>query len=312
MPIGIPAPYFDAALANPITARIPAQPAGWPGRAVDGYYYIDNTASSATDSENNYGFPDKPRKTMPMTIEAGGVMEVRGGPYIMNDEFILTMNGTASAPVYVYGINKPEVSGIKSKINGSYFIFDGFKLTASRLITTHSSYATIRNTEVSGPNKQNGAALGGHHIVFYNNNIHHHQGDDKHGITILKGSAYIWLLDNLLHHNGGDGIQFCHKCRKNPPEYIFIGRNTAYGNRENGIDLKYGNNIVISQNETYNHHAIKAGIEFCYDDRSGCTVGSSGSDGASIVIGSDGAPRNVWVIFNNVHDSGKGIRVEEA
>lgn len=312
MPIGIPTPNFESPLSNPITATIPAQPAGWPDRETAGYYYVDNSSSNSTDSANPYGFPDKPRKTIPTIVSAGSIVEVRGGPYVLAGDFTINMAGTASAPVYVYGINNPVVSGSRSRISGSHFIFDGFRLTATRLIMADSSYATIRNTEISGPSTQNGVSLGGHHIVFYHNDVHHHQGDDKHGITITQGSTYVWVLDNLLHHNGGDGIQFCHGCSTNPPTYIFIGRNTAYGNRENGIDLKYGRNIVVSQNETYNHHAIEAGVEFCYDDNSGCTTGSSGSDGASIVVGSDGAPSNVWVIFNHVHDSGKGIRIEEA
>ncbi len=312
MPIGVPVPTFGQALANPITSPLPANPSGWPGQEVPGYYYIDNTVSNATDTGNSYGFPGKPRKTIPSALEAGAVVEIHGGPYVYGGDFQLTMNGTSSAPVYVYGVDSPEITAGRSLINGSYFIVDGLHLAANRIVMSNAHYATIRNTDVAGPSQQNGAALGGDHIVFYNNDVHHHQADDKHGVTITQGSRYVWILNNQLHHNGGDGIQFCHGCSTTPPEYIYVAGNLAYGNRENGIDLKYGSNIILSQNRVYHHQPSQVGVEFCYDDNSGCTVGSSGSDGASIVVGSDGAPSNVWVIFNEVYDSGKGIRVEEA
>ncbi len=312
MPIGIPKPQFGSMLGNPVEIPLPPHPTAWPSQAVAGYYYIDNSAPQSTDNNNPFGTPNTPRKTLPISIEAGGVVEVHGGPYTYSGDFRVSLEGTATDPVFFYGVGSPVISGSRSQINGDYFVFDGFRLTATRVIATDCHHATLRNTEVAGPSTQNGVSLGGDHIVFFNNNVHHHQGDDKHGVTITQGSSYVWILNNQLHHNGGDGIQFCHGCSANPPEFIFIGANKAYGNRENGIDLKYGKNIVVSENETYNHQASQVGVEFCYDDNSGCTVGSSGSDGASIVVGSDGAPSNVWVLYNDVHDSAKGIRIEEA
>jgi len=312
MPIGIPAPNFGTVLGNPVTASLPANPAGWPSQEVAGYYYVDNTSSNSTDSGNTYGYPNKPRNSLPSSIAAGSVVEVRGGPYNYAENFDISMNGTSNAPAYFYGVNNPIIKAIRTNITGSYFIFDGFELSENRVIATGVSYGTIRNTEVHGPNLQNGVSLNGSNIVFYNNNVHHHQGDDKHGVTITQGSSTVWILNNWLHHNGGDGIQFCHQCSASPPQYVYVGGNTMNSNRENGIDLKFGKNIVVSQNEVYSHWTSTAGVEFCYDDNSGCTTGSSGSDGASIVVGSDGAPTNVWVIFNNVYDSNKGIRVEES
>ncbi len=312
MPIGIPAPNFGSALGNPVTVALPSKPSGWPSQEVAGYYYVDNTSGNATDSSNTYGYPNKPRKSIPSSLSAGSVVEIHGGPYNYSENFDIAMNGTATAPVFVYGVGNPAVYAIRTNITGSYFVFDGLKLSESRIIATGVRYGTIRNTEVHGPNQQNGVSLNGNNIVFYNNNVHHHQGDDKHGVTITQGSSTVWILNNWLHHNGGDGIQFCHQCSAAPPDTVYIGGNTMNGNRENGIDLKYGKHIVVSQNEVYNHWTATAGVEFCYDDNSGCTVGSSGSDGASIVVGSDGAPSDVWVIFNHVYDSNKGIRVEEA
>jgi len=312
MPIGIPAPDFGSVLGNPVTAPLPTRPPGWPGQEVPGYYYVDNTDSNATDDTNTYGYPARPRKSIPETLSAGSVVEVRGGPYQYVLDANFTLNGTAAKPVYLYGVNRPVLEPAKAVFSGTYFLIDGFFVRNSAIHTKGMSHATIRNSEVQGnAGTPNGVKLKGSNIVLFNNTIHHHQGDDKHGVNITEGSHHVWVLGNRLHHNGGDGIQFCNLCTQSPPRYVYIGGNVMYGNRENGVDLKYCDNVVISQNEIYNHWPAVAGTSFCYDDGSGCTTGTSGSEGESILVGSNGKPGNVWVLFNDVHDSNKGIRFQE-
>lgn len=315
LPVGIPDPALGAALGNGIDSSIPAAPAAWPGAEAAGYYYVDNTHQAATDASNPFGYPDKPRTSIPTQLPAGSLVEVHGGPYAGAKSFVF--NGSADAPVYLHGVGNPRLSGsnIVIGLSGSHALVDGFVIVGGRLVTSGLSNAAIRDLDVDGQstgNLQNGVSLGGTNIVVSGIVSHHHQGDDKHGLTITQGSSNVWVLNSRFHHNGGDGIQFCHGCSANPPRNIYIGRNSAYGNRENGFDFKYGENVVLSYNTAYNHRATQAGVEFCYDDGSGCTTGSSGSDGASIVIGSDGAPRNFWAIGNEVYESANGIRVEEA
>ncbi|WP_428737097.1 right-handed parallel beta-helix repeat-containing protein [Sulfurimonas sp.] len=313
--VGIVEPSLGSILGNGIDTSIPTTPTNWPTTESVGYYYIDNTHPDATDSSNTYGYPDKPRISIPTQLIAGSVVEVHGGPYSGNKSFVF--NGNANEPIYVYGVGNPKLSGssvTKIQMSGNYALFEGFDIVGGRLVTSELSNAIIRNLDIDGQsnvNLQNGVSLGGNNIVVTNIISHHHQGDDKHGLTIVKGSENIWVLNSQFHHNGGDGIQFCHGCSDNPPRNIYIGHNTAYGNRENGFDFKYGENIILSSNIAYNHQATQAGVEFCYDDSSGCTTGSSGSDGASIVIGSDGAPQNFWAIGNEVYASANGIRIEE-
>ncbi|MEZ5541906.1 MAG: right-handed parallel beta-helix repeat-containing protein [Pseudomonadota bacterium] len=314
MPIGIPAPDFGSALGNPINAPLPAHPAAWPTGEAPGYYYIDNTAANATDSANPYGYPNRPRLTIPLSLPAGSVAEVRGGPYRFARDANFTLNGNVTRPVYLYGVNHPVLQDpVKTLIHGAYFVFDGFTLRNTRIQTVDLKYAVIRNSEVAGnAATTNGIQVSGSNIALYDNAIHHHQGDDMHGIVLTEGSHHVWILGNRLSYNGGDGIQFCHDCATSPPTHVYIGGNTIHGNRENGIDLKYCSSVILSQNEVYNHWPTSPGVKFCYDDGSGCTTGSSGSDGVSILAGSNGRPDHVWILFNHVHDSNKGIRVEEA
>jgi hypothetical protein len=39
-------------------------------------------------------------------------------------------------------------------------------------------------------------------------------------MNVRSGSRDVWILDNKLHHNSADGIQFCHGCSENPPQFV--------------------------------------------------------------------------------------------
>src|SRR5687768_4557562 len=83
-PIGIPAPTFGI------------------DETVDDATYthwVDNSRP-CTDSGN--GTPAAPRCTIPNTLAAGSVVQVRGGPYSVGHE-TWTFNGTAAQPAYVRG-----------------------------------------------------------------------------------------------------------------------------------------------------------------------------------------------------------------
>jgi len=326
-PVGIPSPALGFGLGNGIDVQPPANPSGWPSSEVAGYYYVDNTS---TCTPTGYGYPNMPRCSIPTTLTAGSVVEVHGGPY--PNHLTLTLNGTDESPIFIYGVGSPVLSGgttdLQVSITGSYFVIDNINTIGGRVRPNPVSNCVIRNSIINGNSTttQLGLVPGGHDIVLFNNEVHHHQRDDKHGITIPQGSSNIWVLNNRLHHNGGDGLQFCHGCSAAPPHHIYIGDNVAYSNRENGFDFKYGQYIVLSQNEVYGHVKSLQDVTFCFDDSinctpglgaclegsDGCVVGSSGSDGSGIVVGSDGATRDIWVINNNVYDNGNGIRVEEA
>ena len=82
-PTGIPAPPFG------IDESRPPHPDDWPSSEVPGYYYVDNTHLSATDTDNEYGYPDQPRQTLPTDIgvwPAGTYVEVHGGPYTVQND----------------------------------------------------------------------------------------------------------------------------------------------------------------------------------------------------------------------------------
>ena len=94
-PIGIPAPSFG------IDEVSPATPVGWPSSEASNAYYIDKTSALATDSANPFGFPDKPRLTLPRgVLPAGSIIEIHGGVYAGADLY-LSCAGTPGNPCWI-------------------------------------------------------------------------------------------------------------------------------------------------------------------------------------------------------------------
>jgi hypothetical protein len=319
-PAGIPAPPFGILESH-------AMYAGEPGYrdAGNGPYtiYVDNKADC---DDTGPATAEQPRCSIPADIGTpGAVVEVHGGPYRFDGaDVTIDANGTAERPVFLRGVDDgrglPVIYDADTvTLQGTRFIVEDLVFDRSGVRTEGKvpsaygrSHIAVRNVEIKHHPRKNGSVLTGSHIVFYRNHVHHNQSDDRHGTTVGPGAQHVWIVDNHFHHNGGDAVQLCHGCRKEPPRFIYIGRNLMHGDRENGVDLKYGENIVVSENVIHGYTGAPEGIRWCFDDGSGCRTYSSGSDGSAVVIGSDGAPINSWIIFNRIYGSNHGIRIEEA
>jgi len=298
-PIGIPSPEFGIEE----TVESVYNPAFYT-------HYIDNTKPEATDVNNPNGSPAKPRKTIPknLTLPAGSLVLIKGGPYQMDFKNIWTCNGTPDKPVFIRGsdpANKPQLVNTHLSVDGQYFIIENIEFYDDSFIRSRetANHIAIRNCEIHNPLGKLinfGAAISarGSDVVIYKNHIHHNvtndprKGGDCHGVNPGVAAKRVWVLDNHIHHNSGDAVQACHACDP-APQYVYIGRNLLHEDRENGVDLKYVKDTVISQNVLYGYK------------------NASSSDGSAMVLGSDGMPNRPWVIFNEIYDSDNGIRNEE-
>lgn len=319
-PVGVPMPSFGVQESHTMYAN----QSGYQDAGNGPYtHYVNGSSGSCSDAGN--GTQSQPRCSIPTNLSAGAVVEVHGGPYSIPNRPVFTFNGTASQPVFLRGVD--DGSGLpvirnddRFDLGGSYFVVENFIFDGTYVRTTAgsvqdpssgASFAALRNLEIRNSASKNGSVLWGNDLVLMNSHIHHHQGDDRHGTTLGEATSNVWIVDNYFHHNGGDAIQFCHGCTTNPPRNVFIGRNVMHSDRENAVDLKYARDVVVSENVMSAYRGAPPDTQWCFDDGSGCGVFSSGSDGAGMVIGSDGGPRNVWVILNEIYDSHAGIRVEE-
>lgn len=309
-PIGIPDPG-NWVSTHPIDSSAPAQPGGWPGSEVVGYYYIDITHGSATDTGNPYGYPDKPRRNIPTTYPAGSYVEVHGGPYTGGGTLYIVSNGTAANPVWFKGTpgSLPEFQRVVN-FSGTYLIAEYLNITNNYTLQvnqgkvpgTNTNNICVRNCTVTGTgaNVGNNSAISTkgdaahitHDIVLFNNMVSFcgdSETDAENDFHALNVGGYIqnvWVLENEAHHNGGDGIQCSHNANFTA-DHIYIGKNYFHDDGENAIDIKEANDVIISQNRCHD-----------YEPR-------SSSPGEAIVIHFD--PDNIWVLFNEVYNARLGI-----
>jgi hypothetical protein len=312
VPTGVPTPIWGK--IDPITVVPPQQPSKWPLAEAAKFYYIDNTSPYATDTNNTYGYPNKPRKTIPeISYAAGSYIEIHGGPYDGGGQIIFTANGTELSPVWVRGVGTQKALIRGEMISkGSYLFIENLAFDTDKKtlgLRTHSSstlhHVSIRRCEFigSGRNVGNGAAIAVYgsadkrfsDLVLYNNLIHDF-GDkyaatenDYHGILVETNADRVWVLNNEIYNMGGDSIQvgIATTADTNRVNNIYVGNNTFHSDRENAVDIKEANNIVVSTNHLYDYHPVDS------------------SDGTIVIIHNDS--KNIKVLNNRIHSGTWGV-----
>lgn len=309
VPTGIPEPPFglDETVANTV------------GSGDNNYYtyWIDESAGNCTDTSNPNGSPSSPRCTIPSlsSLSPGDVVQIRGS-YTLSSDLTITGTGTSGSPIFVRGdstSNRTSIdlnSSYQIDINGDYVVFENFSLSGrDRAVSmTYTDYCVIRYVDITGTgtNQGNGAVIAAdysNYLVRAHNSIHDAGNyldtsqNDMHGFATGWYETYTWDLYNTCYHVGGDCSGNSHDANHNT-HHLYIGGNTFYEPRENPIDLKEVNDVVISENHLYNVTESPGGS-------------SVGAPGEAIVLHygptTDDGPYNVWVINNHIHDAVYGI-----
>jgi len=143
-----------------------------------------------------------------------------------------------------------------------------------------------------------------HDIVFYNNLIHdtslwndaskdwdyHGYEISTFGRTTTTRLHHVWVLDSTIYHCSGDGVQINANTAGNAAvHHVYIGRNTAYENRQSGFGSKNASDVIMSQNTIHSMTMHGAGLT---------------GPGLNMALG----PDRIWYIFNEIHDCFYGIR----
>jgi len=333
-PIGIPAPTFGIDESHTMysddTYDFGAGATAYPDAGNGPYtHYVDNTHPNATNTDNLFGSPDRPRRDIfdrfSRTLKAGSVVEIHGGPYNYTGWRRIVSEGTAQKPVFIRAVASGDKVRTQAgpgerhdlRLEGSYLIIEGqdYYDGAFFRIWPESDHIAIRSCEIHNPPSRwltigSVVSVGSscEDIVVYGNHIHHNRRlkappdtpDDLHGVNIGAGAERVWVLDNHIHHNSGDAFQAAHRAIP-APRFVYVGDNEFHNDRENGVDLKSIEDVVVSQNVIYGYQA------------------SATSSGDAIVVGSNGmdpeapyGPRRSWILFNDIRNSRTGIRVEGA
>jgi uncharacterized protein YgiM (DUF1202 family) len=204
-------PYTDWAY-DPFTHPAPTRPTEWPLSEKRGYYFIEPNNPSATDVVNGsdtvdangkrYGYPSRPRKTLPLTswnntnISAGSIFWIKGGEWNSHfasfHDWFANFDGTAENPIWIYGdpTDKPVFKDLRIGFDGGdnhhvfveNIIWDKWDSVANGSVSINSGahHITVRNVEVKNRDylrhgsffsAEGGTTAGStdvHDIVFYN------------------------------------------------------------------------------------------------------------------------------------------------
>ena len=312
-PVGIPPPSFG------INEVAPASPNPWTA-STTGFYYVDATKAAATDDNNPYGTPAKPRQTIPTLLPAGADVELHGTydtPH--SSPSTIVVEGTTARPVFIRGVSAASrpLARRSWEIQGTYAIVENIEFgptpdllnTGSVVILLPSSHVVLRNSELHGTLSDGGLGIVNwlvpygevytgpgviDNVVIYNNSIHDN-GDvnatfdqDVHGISVSDHVNHLWVVDNQIARNSGDGIQINAETGQGATtHHIYVGRNVSHDNKQSGFWTKYATDVIFSQNETYGHRPSNSSLGQC--------------------MGAQYAPDWVWFLFNHVHDCEYGV-----
>ncbi|MCE7983553.1 MAG: hypothetical protein DYG89_20460 [Caldilinea sp. CFX5] len=315
-PIGIPAPTFG------IVEVAPAAPAAWPATVAPGYYYIDNSHPNATDTNNDYGYPNRPRQSIPeITYPAGSYIEIHGGDY--PDAYIwMDFACTLAQPCWVRGTpnNMPKISGqLVARNQATYVIFEYLNFeggSGTSVIAEAGHHIALRHSRIHNKTWDgNNAGVGFgpragttvHDVVVYKNLFHDlgnwrattdedFQGVNPTlwGLNETSGSELYnyWVLENTCYQLSGDCVQVnagWGQGAANFLHHIYIGKNVSYRNRQVGFASKQARDVIISQNVVYGNRE------------------GSGGPGDGILTIYD--PDNVWILYNELYDNDFGVRL---
>jgi hypothetical protein len=243
--IGVPHPQDSGDWSgnyDPLTVTHTV-PSNWPSAESVGDYFVDPSHGSATDTDNTFGSPAKPRVTPPdVTLGAGNVYAFGNNSGsadltpIGGDSFItITANGTAANPCFVIGdydgtrvrLNTADGdAGIQMASGSSHCIVEGFETFNGRTVFRHNgvaaTYITVRDWLVDGNNANTGGAgtamffagaVGGltDHCIFYNNTVRNLNGPfrddsptDFNGMVVTWNCSNIWIIGNTGRQCDGD------------------------------------------------------------------------------------------------------------
>lgn len=262
---------------------------------------------SATDEHNPLGTWAKPRKTLPNPIQAGSVVDILG-PYdtAQTSPRVLVVQGEPGAPVVIRG-GHPIAQAVISQswqVNASHLTLDGLLFKAALVLLAPCDTVTVQGCEhVGSPTVSAGIQIASYdgqwnrNIVLARNYIHDN-GDvnatfdqDFHGIAIGPYASSVWVLENHMARNSGDGIQINAGAGGHALlHHVYVAYNESHHNKQTGFWAKQCSDVVFGWNRAYGHRV------------------SNSSNGAQ--MGCQYDPEHLWFIGNELFD-GKtyGIRV---
>ena len=271
--------------------------------------FVRQVYVSTVGADANAGTIGSPVRTISEAVRraksygSGTEIIVRSGTYNGSD-IIVDFDGTGSRwnALRGYPGERPRIFGTRSwqlvHLRGSYFLFEGFEVSGSKVGTETSNGITLSSRsdvinwskrqlscwsgEVCGSGVYIEARAGGvvHHVVIRDNLVHDFPGG---GIS-SNGADYLLIERNFSHHNaygsfyGHSGISIWHSKSFGPlpadTARILVRGNVSYANHQYvpstaiGINRPTdGNGIIFDQNTALNYpHRMRAENNIVFDN----------------------------------------------
>lgn len=279
-PKGFPNPWIDPTISSP------TEPSDW-SSPVAGWFYIDNSHPSATDTGNSNGSLTTPRLTLPTGTLAAGNKYVFGDGHVQTASLTRTSAGTAESMVWIKGRNCYSVTStsfaefgkVTMTFVGTYYVVECFygngtaagagvpRVTPGCSSGTSGRNFLIRKIHVAGNNEDQGAgsvfsasgcsaqrATDGIFYDVYAHDVGSYTGPVQNDFHGVKGSEYcdrMFVLDSTAIRMGGDTVQWGSAVidpDANRCTDIYIGRVSGANNFEDVFDVKEVTRIYFSEN----------------------------------------------------------------
>jgi len=335
-PMGIPEPKFG------IKEQAPAWPSEWPAAQKDFNYYIDKDNPNATDVNNTYGCPNKPRLTIPPSqtgihLAAGSLVEIHGGPYVVPADsryirFYRAANPpTVAAPAFVRGFSQtggmaeiqpsPDISsaGLDAavQIGGyadiSYVIVENIKFNGIPLAITGQAvdHIAVRDCEITGTNATTLTVMPGNYGVIHDIVVYHNWHHDT-----LQRDKWNDPAFDLDYH--GVSISTFWRPVGTQLYNVWVLDSLFHGLNGDSIQVTGTgtpaaelHHIYIGRTVAYDNRQAGIGVKASHDVIVSQNLmydcpGYGGQAGSAINAAEN--PKNYWVLFNEVYNCDYGFR----
>lgn len=259
---------------------------------------------SPDGDDANPGTAEQPWRTPAHAVASvtpGTTVFLREGTYA--PFAIDRVDGTESAPIRLVGAPggaRPLIRGGTVLVKRAHWSLEGIEVTPGAAFAVRFTGAGAHDSGLRESVLHDGAAGAGvsidgeaANITIEGNEIYGFSrgGDiDSHGIVIQPRTSGTVVRGNEIHGNNGDSVQCIDPGAAGggaPARDILIEGNRMFGDRENAVDIKTCENVVIRGNVAHGYSA------------------SATSKGEAVVI-HIGA-NNVLVEKNDLSDSARGV-----
>lgn len=245
-------------------------------------------------------------RTIPGTLRPGDVIDASGS----HDNVTVHAACSARRPCY---LRNGRYHTLRATGNG--LIIENVRAYNPDLTLT---YSALRDSEITGDRDGGGVFLSGSAYVTVRNVHIHDVGDlaasndqDAHCLAPGTSGHHVWVLDSVLDHCSGDGVQV--NAWNSPSEglhHVYLARNTIHDNRQSALWAKQSRDVVFSENRGWGFHPSNGGQGPCYGSQYGSwrlvIIGNRGWEchyGINLRSSDDVEQPSTLIAWNVFHDT---------